>query len=83
MRGDECLVVFSSALEAVRCALAVLDALEHEPDLDLHLGIHVGDIVRVGDEVSGDGVNVARRLCALPSWSVHTKRAQTGSSRWT
>jgi adenylate cyclase len=65
MRGDECLAVFPSALDAVRCALAIQDALEDEPDLDLHLGIHVGDIVRVGSEVSGDGVNLARRLCAL------------------
>jgi TolB-like protein/class 3 adenylate cyclase/Tfp pilus assembly protein PilF len=65
MRGDECLVVFASALDAVHCALAILDALECEPDLDLHIGIHVDDIVRVGDEVSGDGVNIARRLCEL------------------
>ncbi|MEN8158512.1 MAG: adenylate/guanylate cyclase domain-containing protein [Myxococcota bacterium] len=65
VRGDECLCVFPSALDAVRCALALLEAVQGEPDLDLHLGIHVGDIVRVGDEVSGDGVNVARRLCAL------------------
>ncbi len=65
VRGDECLSVFPSALDAVRCALDLLDEVEGEPDLDLHLGIHVGDVVRVGDEVSGDGVNVARRLCAL------------------
>ncbi|MDJ0865053.1 MAG: adenylate/guanylate cyclase domain-containing protein [Myxococcota bacterium] len=65
LRGDECLSVFPSALDAVQCALALLDAVEREPDLDLHLGIHAGDVVRVGDEVSGDGVNVARRLCAL------------------
>jgi adenylate cyclase len=65
MRGDECLAVFPSALEAVRCALAIEDELVGELELDLHLGIHVGDVLRVGDEVSGDGVNVARRLCAL------------------
>ncbi len=65
LRGDECLSVFPSVLDAVRCALALLDEVEGEPDLDLHLGIHVGDVVRVGEEVSGDGVNVARRLCAL------------------
>jgi TolB-like protein/class 3 adenylate cyclase/tetratricopeptide (TPR) repeat protein len=65
LRGDECLSIFPSALDAVRCALDLLHAVEREPDLDLHLGIHVGDIVRVGAEVSGDGVNVASRLCAL------------------
>ena len=65
VRGDECLSVFPSVLDGVRCALALLEEVDREPDLDLHLGIHVGDVVRVGDEVSGDGVNVARRLCAL------------------
>jgi TolB-like protein/class 3 adenylate cyclase/tetratricopeptide (TPR) repeat protein len=64
MRGDECLSIFPSALDAVHCALDILDALEHEADLDLHVGIHVGDVVELGDEISGDGVNVARRLCA-------------------
>jgi adenylate cyclase len=65
MRGDECLIIFPSALDAVHCALDILDALEHETELDLHVGIHVGDVVALGDEISGDGVNVARRLCAL------------------
>ena len=65
LRGDECLSVFPSALDAVQCALALQEEIRSEPDLDLHLGIHVGDVVRVGDEISGDGVNVARRLCAL------------------
>lgn len=65
MRGDECLAIFPSALDAVRCALAIQDSVESDPDLDLHIGIHMGDVVRLGDEISGDGVNVARRLCAL------------------
>jgi TolB-like protein/class 3 adenylate cyclase/Tfp pilus assembly protein PilF len=65
LRGDECLSIFPSALDAVQCALDLQGEIEGESDLDLHLGIHVGDVVRVGDEVSGDGVNVARRLCAL------------------
>ena len=65
VRGDECLSVFPSALDAVQCALALQDEVQDEPDLELHLGIHVGDVVRVGEEISGDGVNVASRLCAL------------------
>jgi len=64
-RGDESLSVFPSALDAVNCALAIEDQLEKIADLKLHIGIHLGDIVLEGGEVSGDGVNVASRICAL------------------
>jgi TolB-like protein/class 3 adenylate cyclase len=64
-RGDESLSVFSTALDAVRCALAIEDRLAGEPDLRLHIGIHLGDIVLRDGEVSGDGVNIASRICAL------------------
>jgi TolB-like protein/class 3 adenylate cyclase len=64
-RGDESLSVFQSALDAVNCALAIEDVLQTESDLQLHIGIHVGEIVSEGDEVSGDGVNIASRICAL------------------
>ncbi len=53
-----------SALNAVMCALAVQEALEDE-EMRLHIGIHLGDIVLEDSEVSGDGVNIASRLCSL------------------
>jgi TolB-like protein/Flp pilus assembly protein TadD len=62
--GDETLSVFSSALEAVNCALAIAKALESE-DFALHLAIHSGDVVLDGNEIHGDGVNIAARLLAL------------------
>jgi TolB-like protein/class 3 adenylate cyclase len=64
-RADESLSTFPSALEAVNCALAIEDALQGEPGLRLHLGVHLGDIVVGEGEVSGDGVNIASRICAL------------------
>ncbi len=64
-RGDESLSVFPTALDAVNCALAIEDQVQSETDVKLHIGIHLGDVV-VGDgEVSGDGVNIASRICAL------------------
>jgi TolB-like protein len=64
-RGDESLSLFPSALDAVNCALAIADAVEEESDLRLHVGIHLGDVVLEAGEVSGDGVNIARRICSL------------------
>jgi TolB-like protein/class 3 adenylate cyclase/Tfp pilus assembly protein PilF len=65
VRGDETLSVFPSALAAVNCALAIEAELEGEPDLRLHLGIHIGDVVSQAGEISGDGVNIASRICPL------------------
>jgi class 3 adenylate cyclase len=65
-RGDESLSVFSSALNAVNCGLAVLEALgSGDEQLRLHIGIHSSEVVMQAGEVSGDGVNIAARICAL------------------
>ncbi len=64
-KGDESLSVFPNVLDAVRCALEIQDRLREEPDLRLHIGIHLGDVVVRDGEVSGDGVNIASRICAL------------------
>lgn len=61
-RGDESLAVFPTALDAVNCALAIEGALVDEGELRLHIGIHVGDFVVEGGEVSGDAVNIAARV---------------------
>ena len=63
--GDEFLVTFPSALGAVDCALAIQTALRDDPDLRLRIGIHLGEIVKQGEEVIGDGVNVASRIRPL------------------
>jgi len=63
--GDESLSCFPSALDAVSCALAVQEALRGDLDLQLRIGIHLGDVVFEGERVYGDGVNVASRIRPL------------------
>jgi pimeloyl-ACP methyl ester carboxylesterase len=63
--GDESLSIFPSALRAVDCAIALQGALRSYPDLTLRIGIHLGDVLRHGDEVIGEGVNVAARIRPL------------------
>ncbi|MCH7887182.1 MAG: tetratricopeptide repeat protein [Candidatus Marinimicrobia bacterium] len=60
--GDGTFCRFDSAIEAVNTALEIQKVLELEPEINLRIGIHVGDVVVKGDEVYGDGVNVASRL---------------------
>lgn len=59
--GDGKLVEFTSAVDAVRCAIAIQEMAESSPLL-LRIGVHVGDVVVEGDDILGDGVNIAARL---------------------
>lgn len=64
--GDGFLIEFGSAVDAVEAALAVRDALaQSESGLVLRIGINLGDVVVDGDDLLGDGVNVAARLEAI------------------
>ncbi len=63
--GDGTLVEFSSVVEAVDCALAVQTAATGAgdgPGITLRIGINLGDVIIEGDDIYGDGVNVAARL---------------------
>ena len=60
--GDGTLCTFRSAIEAVNCALDIQKALKEEDEMNLRIGIHIGDIVFEGDDIYGDGVNVASRI---------------------
>lgn len=61
--GDGFLVEFASAVDAVRCALDVQQAMAARgPGIVFRIGINLGDIVVEGDDIFGDGVNVAARL---------------------
>jgi len=60
--GDGTFCVFDSAIEAVNSATEIQNTLASEDGIDLRIGIHVGDVVSKGEEIYGDGVNVASRL---------------------
>ena len=60
--GDELVLAFPSALDAVNCALLAQAELEGDGELKLRIGIHLGDVVFEAGRVYGDGVNVASRI---------------------
>ncbi len=59
--GDGVLAVFTSARQAIDCALRC-NANSEPLDLQLHLGIHAGDVIREGNNVYGGAVNIAARI---------------------
>ena len=61
--GDGYLIEFSSVVSAVECALAWQESV-CDP-LSFRIGIHLGDVIVVDEDLYGDGVNVAARLEAL------------------
>ena len=70
--GDGMLVEFASVIEALRCAIeiqrgmAVRNAgLPDDERIEFRVGINVGDIITDGDDIYGDGVNIAARLEAM------------------
>ena len=70
--GDGLLIEFPSVIEAVQCAVEVQSAMQdrnkHVPAdrrIEFRVGINLGDIIIDGDDIYGDGVNVAARLEAL------------------
>jgi adenylate cyclase len=71
-KGDDVLVEFASAVEALSAAVEIQRELAERnrdlaPDsrIELRIGINLGDILIDGGEIAGDGVNVAARLQAL------------------
>jgi len=59
--GDGVLATFGSASDAVRCAVALGTAVG-PLGLDIHSGIHVGDVERRGEDIGGTAVNIASRV---------------------
>jgi adenylate cyclase len=70
--GDGMLVEFASVVDAVRCAVDIQRGMGErnanvpaEKRIQFRIGLNVGDIIIDGDDIYGDGVNVAARLEAL------------------
>ena len=75
--GDAFLMEFSSAIHAVNCAIELQNQINlhlvDEGSLDIRglqfrIGVNIGDVIVEGNDIHGDGVNVAARLqtCAEP-----------------
>ena len=65
--GDGTLSTFESAIEAVRCGIALQKEFAVDPEIPVRIGIHTGDILFSKDGIIGDGVNVASRIESIAS----------------
>src|ERR1700746_362208 len=70
--GDGLLVEFASVVDAVRCAVQVQQAMlarntgvARDNPIELRIGINRGDVIIDGDDLYGDGVNIAARIEAF------------------
>ena len=70
--GDSLLADFPSVVDALSCAVemqraarAINDAMPPARRLELRIGVNLGDVIVDGDDIFGDGVNIAARLEAL------------------
>jgi adenylate cyclase len=70
--GDGLLVEFASVVDAVRCAVEIQremalrnENVGEEQRIEFRIGINLGDVIIDGEDIHGDGVNVAARLEAL------------------
>jgi class 3 adenylate cyclase/pimeloyl-ACP methyl ester carboxylesterase len=61
--GDGVLAVFAAARDAIAAALTCRDAARNL-GLELHLGLHAGDVIREANNVYGGAVNIAARIAA-------------------
>ena len=67
--GDGLLVEFPSVVDAVRCAVDVQQAMPErnmgvgeDRRVEWRIGVNLGDVIVEGDDIIGDGVNIAARL---------------------
>ncbi len=67
--GDSFFVEFKSAVESTNCAIEIQTTLNErnktepaERRILLRIGLHIGDVIFAGEQVQGDGVNIAARM---------------------
>jgi adenylate cyclase len=70
--GDALLVEFASVVDAVECAIEIQNGMAErnraeadDRQIVFRIGVNLGDVIVEGDDIHGDGVNVAARLEAL------------------
>ncbi len=65
--GDGLLVEFASVVDAMRCAIGWQKAMREggEGSIEFRIGVNLGDVIIDGDDIFGDGVNIAARLEGL------------------
>jgi len=70
--GDSVVADFSSAVDALGCAVAVQEAIAKDnaarpanEQMRFRIGVHLGDVIVQGENLFGDGINIAARLEAL------------------
>ena len=82
--GDGLLVQFGSVVDAVECAADIQTGLANrlhnrpvDRRMDFRIGVHLGDVIVEGDDIHGDGVNIAAR----PWGSSATRRWRSWAAR--
>lgn len=60
--GDGSLCLFSTVIDAVRCAIAVQERVCKEPLVPLRIGIHLGDVIYRENDIYGNDLNIASRI---------------------
>jgi len=60
--GHDSLSLFTSAVEAVQCAIEMQHAFRDGTPVPVKIGIHLGDIIFTGEEAFGDGITIARKI---------------------
>ncbi len=70
--GDSMLAEFASVVDAVRCAVGIQEELKdrnkelsEDRRMEFRIGVNLGDVVEDGEQILGDGVNIAARLESL------------------
>src|SRR6266851_5647282 len=70
--GDSVVAEFASVVDAVQCAVVIQATLKAEnatrqPErrMEFRIGVNLGDVMEEGEQIYGDGVNVAARLESL------------------
>ena len=60
--GDGIMASFSSVIDAVECAKGIQQLMDEESDLNVRIGIHLGEVTLKDNDIFGDGVNIASRI---------------------